>query len=658
MDDDAKRSAAHGLAAADDVPTNPRAEVVATIGDVIDRRFGRRGALKALFGTAAGGLAAGLAPLAARSAHAAAPAFDFEEIAHGVDGTHHVAPGYAADILIRWGDPLRPDAPPFDPYQQSAEAQAVQFGYNNDFVGYIPLALGAGQEARGLLCVNHEYTIAEAMFPGRADDAEMSAELVAIEMAAHGGSIVEVVKRGGGWAYVRDSRFNRRVTAGTPMVLSGPAAGHRRLQTSADRSGRRVIGTFNNCAGGITPWGTYLMAEENFNGYFAGELSADNPEARNHARCGVPGGWYAWSRFDPRFDIGAEPREPNRFGWVVEVDAFDPRSTPKKRTALGRFKHEGAEPIVNKDGRVVVYMGDDQRFDYIYKFVSRRAHDPDDRRANMDLLDEGTLYVARFDADGTVAWLALVHGEGPLTAANGFADQAEVLIEARRAGDLLGATPMDRPEDVQVNPRTGKVYAMLTNNTGRTAEQVEPANPRAANRFGHIIEITAPDMDFAATRARWEVLIRCGDPARPEVGALWNPATSAQGWFANPDNCALDHQGRLWVTTDQGAGWQRSGTADGVWAVETEGPLRGTGRMFFRVPVGAEMCGPCFTPDDRALFVAVQHVAMDGVENYAGFERASTFEDPATRWPDFDPAVPPRPSVVAITRKDGGRIGG
>ena len=626
---------------------------------MIDRRFGRRGALKALLGSAAAGLAVDFAPPAQRPAMAAAPAFAFAEIAHGVDGTHHVARGYAADILIRWGDPLSAEAPAFDPHDQSAAAQAVQFGYNNDFIGYVPLDPSDGQEQRGLLCVNHDYTNADVMFPGRAAGAGMTADLVAIEMAAHGGSIVEVVERGGKWAYVRDSRFNRRITAGTTaMALSGPAAGHARLRTAADPSGRRVIGTLNNCAGGITPWGTYLMAEENFNGYFGGELGADHAEAHNHARHGVPGGWTAWSRFDARFDIGREPREANRFGWIVEVDPFDPRSTPRKRTALGRFKHEGAEPVVNQDGRVVIYMGDDQRFEYIYKFVSQGAHDPADRRANADLLDAGTLYVARFDADGTLAWLPLVHGEGPLTAANGFASQAEVLIEARRAADLLGATPMDRPEDVQANPHTGKVYAMLTNNKKRGTAAVDAANPRAENRFGHIIEITEPDMDFAATRSRWEVLIRCGDPARPEVGALWNPATSAEGWFANPDNCALDHQGRLWVTTDQGAGWARSGTADGVWAVETEGPRRGTGRMFFRVPVGAEMCGPCFTPDDRCLFVAVQHVGADGIENYAGFGRASTFEDPATRWPDFDPAMPPRPSVVAITRNDGGPIGG
>ena len=301
----------------------------------------------------------------------------------------------------------------------------------------------------------------------------------------------------------------------------------------------------------------------------------------------------------------------------------------------------------------MVYRGDDQRFDYLYKFVSAGTYNPDDRAANMDLLDEGTLYVARFDAGGTVAWLPLIQGEGPLTAENGFPDQATVVINARLAADALGATPMDRPEDVEANPATDKIYVMLTNNSRRTAEQVDAANPRAENRFGQIVEITAANGDHASTEDTWDMLVVCGDPADGEVGALWNPATTENGWFASPDNCAVDNQGRLWITTDQGSGWSLSGTADGVWAMETEGDLRGTGKMFFRVPVGAEM----FTPDDTTLFVAVQHPATDGTKAYPGFERNSTFEDPATRWPDFQEGMPPRPSVVTITKDDGGKIG-
>ncbi|MDJ0896971.1 MAG: PhoX family phosphatase [Alphaproteobacteria bacterium] len=656
------RSEAYELS--EDVPSNPTTNP--TIGDVIARRFSRRTMLKgALASTAL--TAVGAMPVANQAQ--AAGLFGFTEIEHGVDETHHVAPGYSADILIRWGDPLSANAPEFDPQNQTAAAQEQQFGYNNDFLGYIPLEARSGEEERGLLCVNHEFTNEEVMFPGigRQDKpvdkggkffADMTKELVEIEMAAHGGSIVEVVKKNGKWSYVRDSEFNRRITAHTTkMEITGPATGSKRMQTSADPRGNTAIGTFNNCAGGITPWGTYLMAEENFHGYFMGDLPEGHAEQTNHKRYGVPGTRYNWGQYDSRFDVGKEPNEPNRFGWVVEVDPMDPSSTPKKRTALGRMKHEGAESVVNKDGTVVVYMGDDQRFDYVYKFVTTGKFTPGNRDANMGLLEEGTLYAAKFNEDGTLDWLPLVHGQGPLTAANGFNEQADVVIEARRAADLLGATQLDRPEDVEPNPKTGRIYVMLTNNHKRKAGDENPANPRAENVFGHIVEIIEPASDFTATKSNWEILVKCGDPAAGEVGALWNPATSKNGWFASPDNCAIDHSGRLWVTTDQGSKWSKSGTADGVWAVETDGDLRGTGKMFFRVPIGAEMCGPRFTPSDTTLFVAVQHPATDGVKAFKGFERNSTFEDPATRWPDFKDGMPPRPSVVAITKDDGGVIG-
>ncbi|MCB9958158.1 MAG: PhoX family phosphatase [Rhodospirillaceae bacterium] len=633
-----------------------------TIGDVIAGRFGRRDFLRGSLTATA--VAATFGPSLLRAGDAAAQTasrYVFDEIEHGVDETHHVAPGYSANILIRWGDPVVPGAPEFDPLHQTAAAQEMQFGYNNDYVGYIGLPFGSNDPEHGLLCVNHEYTNEEVMFPGvgiqdETGFANMTPDLIEIEMAAHGNSIIEIQKVDGTWQVVADSPYNRRISLrSTPMAISGPAAGDPRMKTSYDAAGTRVIGTVNNCAGGITAYGSYLTAEENFHGYFWGNLTEDHPEYANYERYGVPDAWYNWGEHFSRFDLGKEPREPNRFGWIVEVDPLDPTSTPVKRTALGRFKHEGAESIVNKDGRLVVYSGDDQRFEYLYKFVSAGRVDPSDREANRDLLDHGTLYVARFADDGSLTWLPLVHGAGPLTAGEGFNSQADVLIETRRAATLLGATPLDRPEDVEPNPVNGKVYVMLTNNTRRTAEQVDGANPRADNAFGHIVEITEAGDDNTATSGTWEVLVQCGDPAEGEVGALWNPATSEDGWFACPDNCAIDPQGRLWVTTDQGNGWKKaSGTADGVWALETEGAARGTGRMFYRVPVGAEMCGPCFTPDGKTLFVAVQHPASDGTKDYPGFERSSTFEDPATRWPDFDPELPPRPSVVAITRMDGG----
>ena len=507
------------------------------------------------------------------------------------------------------------------------------------------------------------------MFPGlgRQDKVHfkgMTPELIDIEMAAHGGSVVEIARDDAGkWQVVRDSKMNRRITPlDTAMTLSGPVAGHARMKTNDDPSGTQVIGTLNNCAGGLTPWGTWLMAEENFHGYFwTDKLDAEGKpditgaaEEKSWDRYGVPGMWYAWGQKHDRFNVDAEPNMPNKFGWVVEVDPMDPTSTPVKRTALGRFRHEGAETTVSKDGKLVVYMGDDNRFDYQYKYVSEGTVS-DDPAANGALLDEGTLYVARFEEDGTINWLPLVHGTGPLTAENGFNDQGDVMIDTRIAADLLGATPMDRPEDAQ--PRgDGTAYILLTNNTKRKEGDTNAANPRADSSFGHIIEIKEENADHAATSGTWSILVQCGDPKVAEVGAQWNPETSENGWFGSPDNAAMDADGRLWISTDQGSSWGKTGKSDGLYALETEGEARGTSKLFFRCPVGGEMCGPYFTEDGETLFVAVQHPGTDGTKDIPGFERESTFEDPATRWPDFDTKMPPRPAVVVITKEGGGKI--
>ncbi len=646
--------------AAEDIGSNPTNG--SSIGDIISARFGRRGFLKGALGvSAATALLGGTALVAPRAAQAAvmAPHMGFAEISHGVDETHHVAKGYSADILVRWGDPVVKGAPGFDPMAQSAKAQALQFGYNNDFVGYLPLE---GSAEHGLLCVNHEYTSEEVMFPGAGsqddDFSSLTIDQVDIEMAAHGASVIEIKKEAGKWTVVPDSQYGRRITTGaTYMTVTGPAAGHELLKTAADPNGTLVLGTVNNCAGGMTPWGTYITAEENFNGYFMGSGVDGHPYAKTYKRYGIPGGWYGWGRFYDRFNVNETPNEPHRFGWLVEIDPMDPKSTPRKLTALGRFKHEGASVIISKDGHAVVYSGDDERFDYIYRFVSAGTYTEGDKAANMKLLEEGTLSVARFDADGSLEWLPLVQGQGKLTAEHGFPDQATVLIYARLAGDAVGATRMDRPEEVEVDLKTGKVYANLTNNTKRKADQVDPANPRADNAFGHIIEFMPKDGDHAGNSFAWDILVACGDPSVAEVGARWNPATSTNGWFACPDNSAVDAAGNLWVATDQGESWKKSGTADGIWALGTEGEARGMGKMFFRVPIGAEMCGPCFTPDGKTLFVAVQHPAVDGARDWDRFGRDSTFEDPATRWPDFKDGMPPRPSIVVITKDDGGVIG-
>jgi secreted PhoX family phosphatase len=633
-----------------------------TLGDVIAARYERRDVLKGALGVAAISAAMPWATLGliGRAEAQENSRYVFKEVEAGSTPEPVIAEGYDADILMRWGDPVLPNAPAFDPLKQSGAAQKLQFGYNNDFLGYFPMRGAANPSAHGLLVVNHEYTNEELMFPGlgRQDRKEMAfkkmtPEIVAMEKAAHGGSVLEIRRENGKWQVAANSKFARRIDAETPMEISGPAAGHARMQTKTDPSGRRVLGMINNCAGGVTPWGTWLTCEENFHGYFWGKIDDTHPEHRNYRRYGVPSNWFNWGAYEDRFDIAKEPNEANRFGWIVEIDPFDPTSTPKKRTALGRCKHEGAAGIINNDGRYVVYSGDDERFDYVYRFVTAKPVDRNNPAANHDLLDEGTLSVARYNADGGVDWLPLVHGQGPLTEANGFASQADVLIETRRAADLLGATKMDRPEDVEANPSNNKVYVILTNNNRRKPEQIDPANPRAENRFGHIIEMLPPGGDHSAAQYKWDVLVKCGDPSIAAVGASFNPATTKNGWFGMPDNCAIDADGRLWIATDGNAP-SKTGRADGLWALETEGVLRGTGKLFFRCPNGAELCGPYFTPDGETAFVAIQHPgeADDDDPNAP----PATYENPSTRWPDFKPDMPPRPSIIAITKRGGGKI--
>ena len=623
-------------------------------------RMSRRTALKGFVTTAVMGALGGT--LTSRVALAGS-SFGFESVPHTIGDDMQVAPGYTAQVLIRWGDPVLPGAPAFDPMNQTADAQAGQFGYNNDFVGYFPLPRGSDSSEHGLLHVNHEYTGPQLMFPGwtkegadadaigEASLAAQTPEQSAIEMMAHGGAVIEIIKENGRWRVVEDSQYARRITPETEMTLSGPAAGHELLKTSADPTGTKVLGTVNNCAGGKTPWGTVLMAEENFNGYFGGTAPETGPRAEAYKRYGVPGGTYPWHKSVDRFDVAKEPNEPHRFGWMVEYDPYDPASVPVKRTALGRLKHEGATTIVNKDGRLVVYTGDDERFDYLYKYVSNGTYDQSAGTANGALFDDGTLYVAKFD-DDKCTWLPLVQGEGPLTAENGFPSQAEVLIFTRKAADLVGATPMDRPEDVEPNPVNGRVYVALTNNTRRKAEQVDGPNPRAENAHGQIIELVPPgegaDADHAATEFGWNMLLLAGDPAKEGSGAMYGEGSEA--WLSSPDNVAIDAKGRLWIATDQGDAQAKNNIPDGMYCCDVEGAGRAVIKFFFATPRGAEMCGPEFTPDGRTLFVAPQHPG-----ELADF--ASTFEKPASRWPDFKDGVPPRPSVVVITKDDGGPIG-
>ena len=555
--------------------------------------------------------------------------------------------GFTWTTILSWGDPILPGAPDFDFDDQTPEAQAGQFGYNNDFLAL--LRFWGSDDA--LLVANHEFTNENLMFRGWTTPAKASLDQLRIAMMAHGMSVVAVSRRGSGdpWAARRFSPFNRRITAATPFRVDGPAAGSDLLRTSADPSGRVVLGTLNNCSGGVTPWGTVLSGEENFNQYFAvPEPPADDKVAAGYKRYGITDkSGRHWFRADPRFDTANEPNEPHRFGWVVEVDPFDPKAPPRKHTALGRFKHEAANIAIARDRRVAVYMGDDERFDYLYKFVSRRTFRRGAswfaRRHNMSLLEAGDLYVAKFsgepspDFDGDGRWLALTKdGESVVP---GMTTE-EVLVWTRLAADAVGATKMDRPEDVEPSPRTGKVYLACTNNTARTPAQVDAANPRAVNKDGHVIEITEKGGDAAARTFSWKILIVCGDPADPSTYFSGFDKSEVSP-ISCPDNVAFDLAGNLWIATD---GQPESlGVDDALLAVPVRGKERGHTQQFLAVPTGAETCGPVVDFDDRTALVAVQH---------PGDVPGASPDAPKSLFP-YDGTGQPRPSVIQVHRTDG-----
>ena len=576
------------------------------------------------------------------------PRLGFRSVPASSQDTMVVPEGYEAVAFVPWGEPVgvpgqmpawRMDA------SNSAADQAVQMGMHHDGIHYFPIA---GSSTHGLLVMNHEYTDdgllhSDGMKP-------WTAEKVRKAQAANGVSVVEVALKDGRWQVLRPSAYARRFTAATPFAVGGPAAGHALMKTAADPEGRRVLGTLNNCASSLTPWGTYLSGEENFAFYFDGPEQPDADQARWGLR---KSGFFRWAEHDERFDAKRHPHEFHRFGWVVEIDPFDPVSTPVKRTALGRAAHEGAWVAVTQDGRAVVYSGEDARFEYIYKFVSRDKIAPGGAKANASLLDHGTLYVARFDADGTGRWLPLVHGQGPLTAANGFADPGTVVVKTRQASDLLGGTKMDRPEWLAIDQGARTVYCTLTNNSQRGAKDrpgVDAANPRANNVMGQIIQWTE-DGDFDAPSMRWKHLLLAGDPANERPEARGN----IQGdLFACPDGLTLDARGVLWVQTDMHAAQMNKGELQRMGNNQILACDRATGevRRFFTGPVNGEVTGVALTPDMRTMFINIQHPG----------ETASDRSDPAqpakySNWPDYQPGGRPRSATVVIRKKDGGLIG-
>ncbi|KJK16419.1 PhoX family phosphatase [Pseudomonas sp. 2(2015)] len=558
-------------------------------------------------------------------------------------------PGYKARVLISWGQPLHADAPAFDPSGNgSAQAQELQFGDHNDGMSLFPFP---GDDNRALMAINNEYTNYRYLFSHGGKPA--SAEEVHKAQAAEGVSVIEVRRADGQWQFIQDSPYNRRIHGNTPISLSGPAAGDALLRTAADNSGRKVLGTFQNCANGKTPWGTYLTCEENFTDCFG---SSDPAQAFDTAQkrygASVSGKDVDWHPHDPRFDLAKNPNELNRHGWVVEINPFDPQSTPLKRTALGRFKHENAALAETADGRAVVYMGDDERGEFIYKFISRERIDHKNASANRNLLDHGTLYVARFDDGdrtpdhprGKGQWLELTHGKHGLNAANGFASQAQVLIHARLAASHLQATRMDRPEWIVVSPKDGQVYCTLTNNVkrGEDGQPVGGPNPREKNVYGQILRWRESADDHGAMSFDWDLFVVAGNPSVHGGDAKAGSANiTPQNMFNSPDGLGFDADGRLWILTD--GDYSNSGDFAGMGNNQMlcADPASGEIRRFMVGPVACEVTGIAFAPDQRTLFVGIQHPGETG---------GSTF-------PEHLPNGKPRSSVMAISREDGGIVG-
>ncbi|TDN56282.1 PhoX family protein [Azoarcus indigens] len=603
----------------------------------------------------------------------ATPTLGFTAIPVGTGDEIVVPAGYSSYVIAPWGSPLFSDSPAWLPDGTNTGAdQARQVGDNHDGMAYF--AIDGSNE--GLLTMNHEYTNYEYLF-GAAGTTPWTADKVTKAINAHGISVIHIKKNGSGqWEVQVGSSYNRRLTGYSPMQITGPAAGHALLRTSTDPSGTIVYGTFNNCANGRTLWNTYLTCEENFNSYFGTTSGADTRDAyMRRYGLNATGTSYRWEEFEDRFDYVKEPNEYNRFGWVVEIDPFTPGSLPKKRTALGRVKHENAAMTLSADKRVVVYMGDDQANDYIYKFVSDGTYDAARGTANGDLLDSGKLYVARFldgaasgDFMGTGEWILLDKtANATLAADSSFASQAEVLIHTRLAGDAVGATKMDRPEWIAVHPSTGEVYCTLTNNSGRSV--TDDANPRTNNVYGQIIRWRETGSDAAALTFEWDLFVLAGNPiAYPDRTDLRSGSSNitADNTFNSPDGLGIDGNGRLWIQTDGSfantGNYQGQGNNQMLCAIPETGEIR----RFLVGPSGCELTGMTWSPDYKTMFVNIQHPGEAGSHPRA--------PDAATRgglsmdeylaqnplafsqWPDAAGGRP-RSATVVIVKNDGGVIG-
>lgn len=556
----------------------------------------------------------------------------FEEVKANTDDKITVPKGYEAKILISWGDPLFKKAKQYDESKNidknAVTNASLSFGDNTDGMSIFKLS-----KTRAILAVNNEYINPEIMF--KHNGKNLSKDDMLYEQNSLGVSIFEIEKRGNFYSVVLDSKYNRRITAHTKIAVSGPA------KSSVLGKEKFVYGTLNNCANGKTPWGTYLTCEENIDDFF-GFNDNEFKLNENLKRYGFSKeSLYGWEKFDERFDISKNPQEANKFGWVVEINPFDKNSTPVKRTALGRFKHENAELVIDKDGTVVVYMGDDEANEFLYKFVSKHKYKKG--VANPKILDEGILYVAKFDGKeddfrGKGKWIALEFGKNGLNKQNGFDSQADILINARLAGTVVGATPMDRCEWIASHKESGQkeLFVSLTNNKART--QANSANPRAKNIYGHIIKFwqknTHKDEEFF-----WEIFVLAGQPDNKSGLYKGSKNINTQNKFNSPDGLKFDKDGRLWIQTD--GNYSNKGDFEGMGnnCMLAADPSSGELKRFLVGPIACEITGLAFNEDSTIAFVGIQHPG----ENLA----PSTFPNGKT----------PRSSIVMIRKLDGGVIG-
>ena len=618
---------------------NPRTELC-EFDEVVEEAVSRRGFLGGVLAFGTGAFLLGTSALTPSPASAASR-FGFEAVAASTEDTIVVPNGFSWHTVVRWGDPLWSKGADFDQKTRgTAESQALAFGDNNDGMSLF------AHDGKSILAVNNEYTNRSIIYAERETKLPENAGDVNKGKAAHGVSVMEVKQQGGKWQVVKDSPFNRRITADSPMELTGPAAGHDLLKTAADSTGTKSLGTWNNCGNGRTPWGTYLACEENFNGYF----SSSDKELKIPAelkRYGIKHkDWgYAWATADERFDISKHPNEPNRAGYIVEIDPLDPKSTPKKRTALGRFKHENAEVVIAGNGKVVVYMGDDERGEFIYRYVSDDAYAVGGK--TDDLLNKGKLYAAKFDSSGTGRWLELT------PESTGLASMAEICIHTRQAASAVKATTMDRPEWVASHPTKAEVYCALTNNKNRGKKPnaggdptpVGGPNPREANKYGQIVRWRPSDGDHTSDFFSWDLYVLAGNPVvHKDEGDLraGSKNVNAGNFFNSPDGIAFDNNGMLWIQTD--GKYSNKGDFEGMGNNQmlVGDTVTGEIRRFLVGPNECEVTGITFSPDRRTVFVGIQHPGEKAKGN--------------SHFPDGGDTAP-RSCVVAITRDDGGVIG-